>query len=124
MADPGRSSDVFRVTISGKFTHLTSEQRDHLIAESDVALMSFSTAGTFTCDRTGTVFTFRCAIPASAVDSDADGDGDEEIVRALAFAALDLHGYEVEAGRTTIVDMRDIKIPRRQPPTTRARQRA
>ena len=113
---------MFRVTISGKFTHLTSEQRDHLIAESDVALMSFSTAGTFTCDRTGTVFTFRCAIPASAVDSDADGD--EEIVRALAFAALDAHGYGVEAGRTTIVDMRDIKVPRRQPPTTRARQRA
>ena len=122
MADASRTSTVFRVTISGKFTHLTSEQRRHLIAESDVALMSFSAAGTFTCDRTGTVFTFRCAVPVSAADSDADGG--EEIVRALAFAALDAHGYEVEAGRTTIVDMRDIKIPRRQPPTTRARQRA
>lgn len=94
MADAYRISNVFRVTISGRFT----------------------------CDRTGTVFTLRCAVPASAVDSDADGD--EEIVRALAFAALDAHRYEVEPGRTTIVDMRDIKSPRRQPPTRRAGQRA
>ena len=69
MADACRTSSVFRVTISGKFTRLTSEERSHLMAGSDVALMAFSAAGTFTCDRTGTVFTFRCAVPASAIGS-------------------------------------------------------
>ena len=99
MTEASLSANGFRVTISGKFTHLTSEQRGHLVAASDVALMSFSGAGTFTCDRTG-------------------------IVRALALAALDAHGYETEVRRTAVVDLRDIKIPRRQRSRTRARQRA
>lgn len=122
MTEASMSANGFRVTISGRFTHLTSEQRGHLVAGSDVALMSFSPAGTFTCDRTGTVFTFRCAVPAGAVDDEPDRD--EESVRALALAALDAHGYETEVRRTSIVDMRDIKIRRREPTPTRAREQA
>ncbi|WP_183097623.1 DUF6204 family protein [Nocardioides pelophilus] len=105
------NSDVFRVTVSGKFVHLTSQQRRDLVAGSDVALMSFSRPGTFTCDPTGTVFTFRCAVPADEA-GDAP-DSQEESVRALALAALAAHGYQVEVRRTTVVDMREIKIPRR-----------
>ncbi|MFI6815949.1 DUF6204 family protein [Nonomuraea sp. NPDC050328] len=94
---------MFRVTIRGKFKGLDAAERAAVAAGSSPA---YTEAGTFTCDASGSAFTFRCQVPAGA-------DDDEDDAALLAMAALEAHGYAHEILQVAVTDMRTIKVRRR-----------
>lgn len=97
---------MYRVTVQGKFHDLTPVQRARLLAQSDLANMAFTESGTFTCDRTASVFTFRCSVAARP-------DIDESVAKESAFRALTEHGYPHTVLRASATDMREIRVRRR-----------
>lgn len=97
---------MYRVSVQGKFHDLSPSQRTKLVMESDVARVGFTESGTFTCDRTATVFTFRCAIAAAA-------DFEEWMAVDAALVALAEHGYPHTVLRAKATDMREVKVRRR-----------
>lgn len=97
---------MYRVSVQGKFHDLSPSQRARLVKQSDVAQMAFTESGTFTCDRTASVFTFRCSVAAGP---------DLEDVTAIetALGALTKHGYPHTVVRATATNMGDVKVRRR-----------
>ncbi|MFC5181793.1 DUF6204 family protein [Actinomadura harenae] len=96
----------FRVSIRGKFGDLDDAARTAL-AGGDPFGVAFTERGTFTCDGSFSVFTFRVEIPAGP-------DDDEDDAGLAALAALDAHGHPYEVLKTAVTDMRDIKIRRKR----------
>jgi len=97
---------MYRVSVQGKFHDLSPSQRTKLVKESDVARMAFTESGTFTCDRTASVFTFRCAVAAGV-------DFEDWMAVETALEALAEHGYSHTVLRARATDMREVKDRRR-----------
>ncbi|GAA2341080.1 DUF6204 family protein [Streptomyces violaceusniger] len=97
---------MFRVTIRGAFEELGEDDRETLRGAVDSLQVAFTEAGTFTCDRSLSAFTFRCAVPAEPED------GEQEATER-AIAALTAHGYPHRILRIGVTDMRNIKIRRK-----------
>ncbi|WP_069867063.1 DUF6204 family protein [Streptomyces malaysiensis] len=97
---------MFRVTIRGAFEELGEDEREALRTAVDSAQLAFTEAGTFTCDRSLSAFTFRCQVPAGP------DDGEPEATERAA-AALAAHGYPHRILRVGVTDMRHIKIRRK-----------
>ncbi|MBB4917888.1 DUF6204 family protein [Streptosporangium saharense] len=101
----------YRVTIKGRFTDLTDEQRRELtakLADHDVLLNGFSAQGGFAYDAALGPFTFRYVITVP------DEKGEPEAVElALAAARSRLGEYGHGDLSASSTDMRDIKIRRR-----------
>ncbi|WP_030832706.1 DUF6204 family protein [Streptomyces hygroscopicus] len=97
---------MFRVTIRGAFEGLDEDDRAALRTSIGSFQVAFTEAGTFTCDRSLSAFTFRCQVPAGPDDGEAEAT--ERAVRALA-----AHGYPHRVLRVGVTDMRDIKIRRK-----------
>ncbi|GLY65030.1 DUF6204 family protein [Amycolatopsis taiwanensis] len=95
---------MFRVTIRGKFDGLSEDGRAAVLAATDTA---FTETGTFTHDASVSAFTFRCQVPAVR-----DDEGEQEATRR-ALAALDAHGHPYQVLRVAVMDMRQIKIRRK-----------
>ena len=98
---------MYRVTIQGRFTSLTAAQRAEVLARSDVMVMSFTRTGTFTCDRNAGVFTFRCEVPPADEDHDSAAAATQ-----AALHALRQHDYPHQVRRSTVTDLRDVKVRR------------
>ncbi|MBP8539857.1 DUF6204 family protein [Streptomyces sp. MK37H] len=99
---------MFRVTIRGAFEELSEDDREALRDAVDCLQVAFTEAGTFTCDRGLSAFTFRCEVPAEP------DDGEQEATER-AIAALTAHGYPHRILRIGVTDMRNIKIRRKGP---------
>lgn len=99
---------MFRVLISGTFDGLGDADRSRLSAGAGLLPGGFTEAGTFTCDRSLSSFTFRCQVPPGE-----DDDDDEPGVTRRAVAALEAYGYPYRILRVAVTDMRDIKIRRK-----------
>ncbi|MBI0300947.1 hypothetical protein JBE04_42515 [Streptomyces sp. PRKS01-29] len=99
---------MFRVTIRGAFEELGEDDREALRSAVDSVQVGFTAAGTFTCDRSLSAFTFRCEVPAEPED------GEQEATER-AIAALTAHGYPHRVLRIGVTDMRHIKIRRKAP---------
>lgn len=97
---------MFRVIIRGAFEELGEEDREVLRTAVDSFQVGFTEAGTFTCDRSLSTFTFRCQVPA-----EEPNDGEHEATER-AIAALTAHGYPHRILRVGVTDLRDIKIRR------------
>ncbi|MGW7694394.1 DUF6204 family protein [Streptomyces asiaticus] len=97
---------MFRVTIRGAFEELSEDDREALRETVDSLQVAFTEAGTFTCDRSLSAFTFRCEVPAEP------DDGEQEATER-ASAALTAHGYPHRILRIGVTDMRNIKIRRK-----------
>ncbi|WP_245627878.1 DUF6204 family protein [Actinomadura oligospora] len=98
--------NVFRVSIRGRFGDLDDEARAALRG-GDPFATAFTGRGTFTCDGSLSVFTFRVEVPAGP-------DDDEDDAGLAALAALDAHGHPYDVLKTAVTDMRDIKIRRKR----------
>ncbi|MFD0887043.1 DUF6204 family protein [Streptosporangium algeriense] len=101
----------YRVTVRGRFTGLTDDQKAELraqLADRDMLLNGFSREGGFAYDAALGPFTFRHVI---AVD---DEEGEAEAVElALAAVKTRLGEYGHSDLSVSAVDMRDVKIRRR-----------
>ncbi|RFU40868.1 hypothetical protein DZF91_14830 [Actinomadura logoneensis] len=97
--------NVFRVSIRGRFGELDERARAGLRSV-DPFDAAFTERGTFSCDGSLSVFTFRVQVPAGP-------DDDEDDAGLAALAALDAYGHPYEVLKTSVTDMRDIKIRRR-----------
>ncbi|WNE99540.1 DUF6204 family protein [Streptomyces luomodiensis] len=97
---------MFRVTIRGTFEELAEDDREALRTAVDAFPVAFTEAGTFTCDRSLSAFTFRCQVPAGP------DDGEPEATER-AIAALTAHGYPHRILRIGVTDLREIKIRRK-----------
>ncbi|MFC4910890.1 DUF6204 family protein [Actinomadura gamaensis] len=98
--------NAFRVSVRGKFGDLDDASRAAL-SSGDAFDTAFTERGTFTCDGSFSVFTFRVQVPAGP-------DDDEDDAGLAALAALDAYGYPYEVLRTVVTDMRDIKVRRKR----------
>lgn len=98
---------MFRVTIRGAFEELGEDDREALRGAVDSLQVAFTEAGTFTCDRSLSAFTFRCGVPAEP------DDGEQEATER-AIAALTAHGYPHRILRIGVTDMRNTKIRRKR----------
>ncbi|WP_311767054.1 DUF6204 family protein [Streptomyces rhizosphaericus] len=94
------------MTIRGGFEELGEDEREAMRDAVDSVRVAFTEAGTFTCDRTPSAFTFRCEVPAEP------DDGEQEATEQ-AIAALTAHGYPHRILRIGVTDMRNIKIRRK-----------
>lgn len=98
--------NVFRVSVRGRFGDLDDGARAALRG-GDPFGVAFTESGTFTCDGSFSVFTFRVQVPAGP-------DDDEDDAGLAALAALDAFGYPYDVLKTAVTDMRDIKINRKR----------
>jgi len=98
---------MFRVTIRGKFGELDAAQRSALSERVDALDVGFTPDGAFTCDRSLSVFSFRCEIPVQA-----ETDGEREATERATERLL-AHGYPATVLRTAVTDMCAIKIRRK-----------
>ncbi|MEU8875246.1 DUF6204 family protein [Streptomyces javensis] len=94
------------MTIRGAFEELGEDDREALREAVDSLQVAFTEAGTFTCDRSLSAFTFRCEVPAEP------DDGEQEATER-AIAALTAHGFPHRILRIGVTDMRSIKIRRK-----------
>jgi hypothetical protein len=98
---------MFRVSIRGKFNGLSEADRTTLARGADPLGVSFTPEGSFSCDASLAVFTFRCEVPA-----EADTDGEKEATDR-AMARLETYGYPVTVLKVAVTDLREIKIRRK-----------
>ncbi|MBM7494965.1 hypothetical protein JOD64_006187 [Micromonospora luteifusca] len=104
---------TYQVIVRGKFAQLDDEQRAALLAkadEHDVFRAKFTEEGTVTYERSLLAFTFRCLVPASDEDREANVIGKAE---ALAAAAVSGIGAGYRDLKSVSTDLDDIKIRRR-----------
>ncbi|WP_345629975.1 DUF6204 family protein [Rugosimonospora acidiphila] len=94
------------MTIQGTFGDLSAAGRASLLAGVDVLQAAYTPAGTFTCDRSISAFTFRCQVPADPTD------GEHEAVQR-AVAVLEAHGHPYRILRVAATDLREVKIRRK-----------